>query len=212
VKIKWGSLICNNVQIGNSCIISRNCIIGKEVYIGNSVHIEPSVTIYYSKIGDDVIIGEFARITNLIVNNRTQIERDVICTGFQPGKIYIGSDTYIGIGAILDWSGNLIIGNYVHIAGPSTGLWTHSSIKQALNGDELKNNKNKLVGSIEIKDKVWIGGNCTIYPGIKISTCSIILPNSVVNRNIKSFTMVGGTPCKKIRDIKLIKNEYTFNK
>ncbi len=39
---------------------------------------------------------------------------------------------------ILDWSDNITIGDYVHIAEPSTGLLTHSSAKQALAGRPLK--------------------------------------------------------------------------
>ena len=54
---------------------------------------------------------------------------------------------------------------------------------------------------IIIENNVYIGGNCTIYPGIKIGSYSIIAPNSAVTKDVPPNTMVGGVPAREIKKI-----------
>ena len=44
---------------------------------------------------------------------------------------------------------------------------------------------------ILIENNVYIGGNCTIYPGVTIGHHSIVAPNSAVTINILPYTLVG---------------------
>lgn len=185
-------------SIGQKCLISKDLVIGKGCILRNNVHIGNNVT-----LGSNVIIGSNSNINNIVINDNSHIESGVVCTGCGNGKIKIGKESYIGINNILDWSDNITIGDFVHIAGPSTGLWTHSSAKQALAG-LLLSNKNinfRSTTPIVIEHNVYIGGNCTIYPGVKIGHHSVVAPNSAVNKNVEPYTMVGGVPAKFIKRI-----------
>lgn len=66
---------------------------------------------------------------------------------------------------------------------------------------------------IIIGDNVWIGGNVIICPGVKIGSNVVIGAGSVVTKDIPSWTLCAGNPCRIIRSItkddekKLFKNE-----
>jgi len=169
--------------------------IGQNSIIGNGV-----------VIGKNVDIGRNAIMRKITIGNHSVIESFVKCVGTEKGCIFIGSNSYIGISNILDNSANITIGNFVHIAGPTTALWTHSSAKMCMNSIPLNkaNEKYRPTASIIIEDNVYIGGNCTIYPGIRIGHHSIVAPNSAVTKDIPPYSMFGGVPAifiKKTIDI-----------
>jgi acetyltransferase-like isoleucine patch superfamily enzyme len=224
-------LRAGGVRIGEGTVIPRGIRIGHDVAIGRSVRVSEHCVIYGGvRIGDHSNIGEAARIgpnvktgekvtigsntfvANLLIGNNSFIESGVRFTGFQDGRIKIGKQSYIGTYGVLDWSGGIEIGDYVHIAGPSVGVWTHTSVFQALSGDELSNHKHKKVAAIKIEDYVYVGGNSTIYPGVKIGNHSVVLPNTAVNKDVEEHTMVGGSPAAVKRRIKTTNGEIEFNK
>ena len=189
-----GHNIQKGVIISKSSVFHGNNIIGSNTIIGNNTILGKN-----AKIGRDSIIG------NIIVGENSHVESGVIVTGCGKGKIVIGKECYIGINNILDYSNNITIGDYVHIAGPSTGLWTHSSAMQCHNGLPLiyKGEEFRPTAPIVLANNVYIGGNCTIYPGVTIGHHSIVAPNSAVTKNVKPYSMMGGVPAKKIKNIEL---------
>ncbi|WP_328717975.1 hypothetical protein OHT52_00010 [Streptomyces sp. NBC_00247] len=54
---------------------------------------------------------------------------------------------------------------------------------------------------IVIEDKVWIGGNVVVLPGVRIGYGSVIGAGSVVSRSIAAMTVALGTPCRVVRHI-----------
>lgn len=54
---------------------------------------------------------------------------------------------------------------------------------------------------VEIGDDVWIGGNVTILPGVKIGSHSIIGACAVVTKDVPEYAIVAGNPAtvKKYR-------------
>ena len=54
---------------------------------------------------------------------------------------------------------------------------------------------------ITIGDRVWIGAGSIILPGVTIYDGAVIAAGAVVNKDVEAFTLVGGIPAKKIRDI-----------
>jgi len=183
--------------------------------IGRNCHIHSSVLNGICDLRDDVvlgpqveltgnnIIGSSAKISNIFIGENSHIDCGVICTGYGNGNIKIGKDCYIGIHNILDWSDNITVGDYVQIAGPTTALWTHSGAYMCLNSIELKNKSKEFrpTAPIIIESNVYIGGNCTIYPGVSIGHHSIVAPNSAVTKNVEPHSMVGGVPAKLIKKI-----------
>ena len=176
--------------ITNRILKLKNSSIGKHSTIGEAVVIGKNV-----KIGRDTILRK------ITIKHNSVIESFVKCVGTEKGCIFVGSNSYIGISNVLDNSDNIQIGNFVHIAGPTTALWTHSSAKMCMNSIPLNkaSEKYRPTAPIKIEDNVYIGGNCTIYPGIRIGHHSIVAPNSAVTKDIPPYSMFGGVPAKFIK-------------
>ncbi len=186
------------VYIGKGCILHKSVRLNENITIKDNCNISEDVILHKG-----VSIGSYSNLSRIEININSTIESGVKCTGYGEGKIIIGKECYIGVNNILDWSDNIIIGDFVHIAGPSTGLWTHSSAMQCHNGLNLDNKAREFrhTESIVIEDNVYIGGNCTIYPGITIGHHSIIAPNSAVDKDVEPYALVGGVPAKLIKKL-----------
>lgn len=117
-----------------------------------------------------------------------------------PENLVCGENVWIGEGAILDASGGLEIGSHTSI-GLSVFLWSHSSYLTNLamenySGSQLIERKKTKIGS-----GCFIAGPSTILHGVTIGDKCIILPMSVVNKDIPSYSMVAGNPAKIIKTI-----------
>lgn len=186
------------LEIGRKCGLSRSSILHGKNKVGN-----------YTILGENLELHEGASVRNhcnlsrITVGRNSIIDSDVRCVGYGKGKIIIGENSYIGISNILDHSNNIEIGDFVHIAGSSTCLWTHSTAKACLSSVKLNDlsAENIETAPIKIENNVYIGGNCTIYPGVHIHEHAIITPNSVVISDIDPHTMVGGNPAKIIKKL-----------
>ena len=191
LKFSKNNSLGKRISFYKDLIIGKNCRIHDNVIFGRSVI-----------LGNNVFIGKDTLIENVELGDFSSLEARIICMGYGNGKIKIGQNSYIGLYNVLDWSADIKIGSFVHI-GPSTGLWTHSSALMCLNNIPLDQKKIKYrpVAPITIEDNVYIGGNCTIYPGITIRHHSVIAPNSAVTKNVESYTMVGGVPAKEIKKL-----------
>jgi acetyltransferase-like isoleucine patch superfamily enzyme len=193
-KYSSGSRIGNGVIFSKDLIIGDKCVLGKNTSFGTKV-----------KLGNCIKIGKDAIIEKAEIDDFSAIEGGVIISGDGKGKVKIGKHCYIGVYNVLDNSNDITIGDFVHIAGPSTGLWTHTSAPMCLKGIPLneKNEEVRPTAPIVVENNVYIGGNCTIYPGITIGHHSVVAPNSAVTKNVFPFSLVGGVPAKFIKDIKL---------
>lgn len=96
------------------------------------------------------------------------------CTFFGRGGIDIGNDVFIG---------------------PKVNLIT-------INHDIDPDNRSATYGRrIVIEDKVWIGINPTILPGVRIGYGSIVGAGSVVTKDVEPMTVVAGNPARVIKKI-----------
>lgn len=97
------------------------------------------------------------------------------CCHFQDqGGIEIGDGTLIGH--------NVVLATVNHDLNPS------------------KNRENHYA-PIKIGKHVWIGSNATILPGVTIGDWAVVAAGAVVNKNVPSFSIVGGIPAKVIKMI-----------
>ena len=55
---------------------------------------------------------------------------------------------------------------------------------------------------IKICSKAWIGMNCIILKGVTIGEGAIVAAGSVVTKDVKPWTMVGGNPAVYIKDVR----------
>lgn len=109
-------------------------------------------------------------------------------------NIVIGKRCWIQQGCTFFDRGGITLGNDVFIA-PKVNLIT-------INHDPNPENRSATYGRpIVIEDKVWIGINATILPGVTIGYGSIVGANSVVTHSVPPFTVVGGNPARVIKNI-----------
>ena len=110
--------------------------------------------------------------------------------------VKIGKDCFIQQCCTFFGRGGIEIGDGVFI-GPKCNLIT-------INHDLNPDNRSATYGrSIVIEDKVWIGINSTILPGVKIGYGSIVGAQSVVTKDVPPMTVVAGNPSRIIKRIEL---------
>lgn len=121
-------------------------------------------------------------------------------TVLPPFYIDYGKPVTIGRGCFIQQCctffgrGGITIGNDVFI-GPKVNLIT-------INHDPDPDNRSATYGRpIVIEDKVWIGINSTILPGVKIGYGAIIGAGSVVTKDVEPMTIVAGNPARVIKKI-----------
>lgn len=88
------------------------------------------------------------------------------------------------------------IGDYVMI-GPNTMICTVGHPLSPMG-------RRKHLGQawpITIGDDVWIGGGCTILPGVTIGNNVIIAAGAVVTKDVPDNSLVGGVPAKVIKKL-----------
>jgi acetyltransferase-like isoleucine patch superfamily enzyme len=189
IKVRREFHVSYKTKVGRNCRLGNFCRLTKDVVLG-----------------DNVIVGDYSDLNKISVGKDTMLESGIKMPGTGKGRVIIGKECYIGINNILDTSDNIIVGDFVHIAGPSTSLWCHTSAPMCMNSIPLRDpdrDKYRPTLPITIEDNVYIGGNCTIYPGVKIGHHAIVAPNSAVNKNVEPYTMVGGVPAILIKDYEL---------
>ena len=127
---------------------------------------------------------------------------DASTTLLPPFYIDYGKPVTIGKGCFIQQCctffgrGGITIGDGVFI-GPKCNLIT-------INHDVNPNNRSATYGRpIVIEDRVWIGINSTVLPGVRIGYGAIVGAQSVVTRDVPPMTIVAGNPARIIRKIEL---------
>lgn len=149
---------------------------GKNVWIDKNVEFQR-----YPKnifIDDNVIIKEGVRLYS--------------CN--EKAIIKIGKNTTIGFYNLFFASERIIIGDDCLIAPFVYIVDSNHQIKKELKINQQPNETAPII----IGNDVWIASNVTILKGVTIADGAVIAANSVVNKDIEPYTIVGGTPAKLI--------------
>ncbi len=109
-------------------------------------------------------------------------------------NITIGQHTFINMGcSFQDWGG-ITIGDDCLIGHNCTICTINHSKDPQRRGDMT-------CVPVKIGNKVWIGANVTILPGVSIGDGAIIAAGAVVTKNVQANTIVAGVPAKVINNI-----------
>jgi len=60
---------------------------------------------------------------------------------------------------------------------------------------------NSHTGDITLERDVWLGTGAVILPGVTIGEGAVVGANSVVTRSVPPYTVVGGVPARRIKDV-----------
>ncbi len=127
------------------------------------------------------------------LGKRVHIFEDVLL--LTPEKIRIGKNTFInrrtiiqGM-AVVEIGENVLIGPEVIITSTNHGYRERDKIIQHQGFESEK---------VIIEDDVWVGARSIILPGITVRKGAVIAAGSVVTKDVKEYTVVGGNPTKLI--------------
>lgn len=123
---------------------------------------------------------------NVVFHFRTEI-RGVV-------DLKVGKGSIIGDNALLDARCGLTIGENVNISSNVSIYTLQHNHRDPFFGCDGQGK------SVTIGDRVWIGSNVIILPGVSIGEGAVCCAGCVVTRNVEPFTVVAGVPAKKVNE------------
>ena len=124
---------------------------------------------------------------NVIFHFKTEIR--------EPIFLKVGSGSIIGDNALLDARCGLTIGENVNISS-NVSIYTQQHDHRDPYFRCLDDKKK----SVWICDRVWIGSNVMILPGVTIGEGAVCCAGCVVTKDIEPFAVVAGIPAKKVNE------------
>ncbi len=112
-------------------------------------------------------------------------------------NIYVGEDFLTNYNVTILDIAPVYIGDFCMI-GPNTLITTvgHPLLPK---GRRAKMAQGQIV---RIGNDVWIGGNCTILPGVTIGNNVVVAAGAVVSKDVPDNCVVAGVPAKIIKHLK----------
>ncbi|KHD45981.1 DapH/DapD/GlmU-related protein [Streptococcus hongkongensis] len=105
-----------------------------------------------------------------------------------------GEDVFVNSGCHFQDQGGITIGRGTLIG--------HNVVMATVNHAlEPSRDQKKFYAPIDIGQKVWVGSNVTILPGVTVGDWPVIAARAVVTKDVLAYTVVGGVPAKVIKAI-----------
>ncbi|WP_298350714.1 acyltransferase [uncultured Dokdonia sp.] len=183
---------------GLTTLLSRFKCIVKGVKLGNGVLFKglPSIikkTSAIIEVGSNTLLNSSNYGYHINMHSSCKLLADR-----NDAKISIGSNCRIH-GTCIHAYNSITIGNNVLIAA-NTQIIDGNGHQLSFNNTADRIHTTDMGKPIIIEDNVWIGANCFILGGVTIGEGAVISANSVVHKDIKRNTIVGGNPAKLIKD------------
>ena len=118
----------------------------------------------------------------------------------EPENFQCGEYVWIGEGAVLDASGGLEIGAHTSV-GLNVMIWSHTSFLANLEMDNGVGSPLIARAPTRIGSGCFIAGPTVVYHGVSVGDRVVVMPMSVINKDIPSNSLVGGSPARVIRTI-----------
>ncbi len=219
------------MTIHDTAYIHPSASLGKNVNVGSFSIIHADVV-----IGDNTIIGSFCELgikhpsneTNLIVGKDSVIRsHSVIYAGSQFDSNLetghhvslregISAGKNFKVGSYSDIQGDLEIGNFVRLHS-SVHLGKHTQIGNfvwifpfVVTTNDPQPPSELVLGCI-VEDYAAIATGSILLPGVRIGHDSLIGANSTVVKDVEPFSLAVGSPARRIRDVRDLKNRELKN-
>lgn len=132
---------------------------------------------------------ERARLFGLPASCRVRENTKIL----MPDKLVCGEHVWIGENAYIDASGGLEIGDHSTV-GVGVYVWTHTSVLANLQHANVPGGTHVLRRPVRIGRGCYIVGPSVINPGVTVGDGALVLPMSVVTRDVPPGTVVAGAP------------------
>ena len=112
-----------------------------------------------------------------------------------PWNLRIGKGTIIGDNALLNTREGLTMGKNVNLSS-NVSIYTlqHDHRNPYFRCPSSESRKM----SVEIDDRVWLGSNVIILPGVHIGEGAVCCAGCVVTKDVKPYAVMAGIPAKKV--------------
>ena len=111
-------------------------------------------------------------------------------------NISIGDNFYTNHNCTILDGAKVTFGDYVFIAPNCVFSTAGHALDAQMRADGLE-----IALPITVGNRVWIGANVSVLPGVTIGDDTVIGAGSVVNKDIPSGVVAAGNPCRVIRKI-----------
>lgn len=131
-------------------------------------------------------IGLGAKIeSKVLFHFRTEIR--------MPNNLKVGCGTIIGDNALLDASTGITLGRNVNLSS-NVSIYSlqHNHRNPEFNCEFDRNLR------VTVADRVWIGSNVIVLPGVTIGEGAVCCAGCVVTKDVEAFSVVAGIPAKKV--------------
>lgn len=159
--------------------------------------IDATATIYRSATIDN------AWPEHLVVGASTRLH-GMIHVVTPDARVTIGRYCYLGPGSRVRGETSITIGDFVYVAEQVDILDTDShSLDWRERRAESEGGSRGVVETapVIIEDDVWIGAKATVLKGVRIGRGAVVGAGAVVTGDVAPFTLVGGVPARKLRDL-----------
>lgn len=193
ILLSWGPLmlICRyykyrtktNKILGGGCLLVNKITRGGVMrYTMFKIARFPSIairTIFYKSFGASIA-------KNVVFHFGTEIRA--------PWGLKVGKGTIIGDNNILDARNGIVMGENVSLSS-NVSIYTRQHNHRSPNYDcDFPGRKQ----NVEIQDRVWLGSNVVVLPGVSIGEGAVICAGAVVTKDVNPYEVVAGIPAKKV--------------
>ncbi|KQO95935.1 sugar O-acetyltransferase [Leifsonia sp. Leaf264] len=126
-------------------------------------------------------------------------ERTILLPPFHAGfgsNVHIGDDFFGNVNITFVDDVEIRIGDGVMIAPSVTLTTTGHPVHPSRRVDFARFSE-----PIVLEDRVWIGSNAVVLPGVRVGYGSVIGAGAVVTRDVPAMSVAVGTPARVVREI-----------
>ena len=112
-----------------------------------------------------------------------------------PHCLTVGRGTIIGDNALLDARRGLTLGNHVNISS-NVSIYT----EQHDHRDPDFRCTNPETKAVSVGDRVWLGSNVVVLPGVTIGEGAVCCAGCVVTKDVPPYAIVAGIPARQVAE------------
>ncbi len=203
-----GAKLGKAVSVGPFSIINENVEIGANSTIGS--HCE--IGISHANSNENLVIGD----ESIIRSHSVMYSGSTFGCKLETGHhVSLREGTKAGenlrVGSYSDIQGDLVIGNFVRLhsnvhLGKQTIIGNYVWIFPFVVTTNDPQPPSEQVLGCHVEDFVAIATGAILLPGVVVGHDSLIGANSTVNKNVEPFSLMVGSPARKIKDVRDLKD------
>lgn len=152
----------------------------------------------FASLGENAVIEEGVLVfkpETIVIGSNVYIGHGAVLRGYDRNRMVIGSDTWIGQYCYINGAGGVEIGSRV-------GIGPYVKIMTSRHGEEGRRVPVLLCdlefAQVRIEDDSDIGIGAVVLPGVTVGRGAIVGAGAVVTRDVEPYAIAAGVPARKI--------------